>query len=87
MDRVDVINPAALRRFALEQTQTLIGGFSKEPGAHPDLLHSYLGLCALGIIGECEIPAFDAALCTRVTARDHLHSLSWWSGVSNSQNV
>ncbi len=50
------------RRFLLEETQHVIGGFSKTPGGPPDLYHSYLGLAALATKGEPDLKAFDPAM-------------------------
>jgi geranylgeranyl transferase type-1 subunit beta len=33
------------------ECQSPYGGFSKYPGGHPDLTHSYLGLCSLSVLG------------------------------------
>ncbi|KAK9385955.1 terpenoid cyclases/protein prenyltransferase alpha-alpha toroid [Lipomyces mesembrius] len=39
--------------FLLTQTQnTMIGGFSKVAGAHPDLMHGYLGVAALAMCAD-----------------------------------
>ncbi|RYO77058.1 hypothetical protein DL766_007821 [Monosporascus sp. MC13-8B] len=42
-----LVDRAPARRFILEKTQHLIGGFAKHPGGPPDLYHAYLGLAAL----------------------------------------
>ncbi|RYP46723.1 hypothetical protein DL768_007113 [Monosporascus sp. mg162] len=42
-----LIDRAPARRFILEKTQHIIGGFAKHPGGPPDLYHAYLGLAAL----------------------------------------
>ena len=44
--------PAANRQFNLRCQSAKYGGFSKEPGPfHPDLLHSYFGVCGLSLAG------------------------------------
>ncbi|KAF8472779.1 terpenoid cyclases/protein prenyltransferase alpha-alpha toroid [Kalaharituber pfeilii] len=71
-----LIHVPANRRFLLQLTQHLIGGFGKLPGVEwrPDVLHSYLGLAALGVLREPGIKEVDAALCV---ARD----VKWrWEG-------
>ena len=43
--------PHQNRHFNL-RAQHRIGGFSKEPGPyHPDILHSYFGLCGISLCG------------------------------------
>ncbi|KAI8907466.1 terpenoid cyclases/protein prenyltransferase alpha-alpha toroid [Powellomyces hirtus] len=44
----EFVDIKALRRF-LDSTHSKHGGFGKEPGDYPDLLHSYLGLSGLAI--------------------------------------
>jgi len=53
----------ASRRFLLERTQHLIGGFAKHPGGPPDIYHAYLGLAALATMGEPGLKGFDPTLC------------------------
>jgi geranylgeranyl transferase type-1 subunit beta len=60
---VDFLIPRqAARRFLMEKTQHMIGGFSKHPGGPPDMYHSYLGLAALATMGEPGLKEFDAPL-------------------------
>jgi geranylgeranyl transferase type-1 subunit beta len=70
-DNVEVlISRPAARRFLLDKTQHIIGGFSKHPGGPPDMYHSYLGLAALATMGEPGLKEFDAALAVSAeTAR------------------
>lgn len=59
-------DPAALqaqRRFLLEKTQHLIGGFGKYPGAPPDVGHACLGLAALAMMGDPGLKKLDASMC------------------------
>ncbi|OIW22611.1 terpenoid cyclases/Protein prenyltransferase [Coniochaeta ligniaria NRRL 30616] len=65
-----MISRPAARRFLLDKTQHIIGGFSKHPGGPPDVYHSYLGLAALATMGEPGLKEFDAALAVSAeTAR------------------
>ncbi|PGH14841.1 hypothetical protein AJ80_05767 [Polytolypa hystricis UAMH7299] len=80
LDRLNVIDSTASRRFLLEKTQHVIGGFGKGAGEIPDVLHSYLGLVSLSLTGETELEDVDAMFCTSKKARRHLESLSWWMG-------
>ncbi|KZF24611.1 geranylgeranyl transferase type I beta subunit [Xylona heveae TC161] len=50
LDGLHVIDREAARNHLLEKTQHLIGGFGKITGDPPDLIHSYLGLAALGVV-------------------------------------
>lgn len=59
----ELIDRAPSRRFMLQKTQHLIGGFSKYPGGPPDIYHGYLGLAALATLGESTLKTFDPALC------------------------
>lgn len=70
-DNVSIlISRPAARRFLLDKTQHIIGGFSKHPGGPPDLYHSYLGLAALATMREPGLKEFDAALAVSAeTAR------------------
>ncbi|TLD14682.1 hypothetical protein PspLS_10969 [Pyricularia sp. CBS 133598] len=51
------------RRFLMEKTQHMIGGFSKHPGGPPDVYHAYFGLSALAVLGEPGLKPFDVGLC------------------------
>ena len=63
MDEIHVVNKPPARNFITEITQHRIGGFSKLPGAPPDIFHSYLGLAALATMGEPDLKDFDVGLC------------------------
>ncbi|ODH45063.1 hypothetical protein ACO22_00455 [Paracoccidioides brasiliensis] len=80
LDRLNVVNVDTNRRYLLEKTQHLIGGFAKCAGDPPDLLHSYLGLASFGLFGEAGIATVDPTFCTSKRARHHLESLPWWTG-------
>lgn len=60
------------RNFLLHKTEHIIGGFSKWPGGPPDVLHAYLGLAALDIMGEPGMKPFDAALCVSTETTDKI---------------
>ena len=61
-----------LRRYLLEEVQHAVGGFGKEPGGKPDLLHSYLGLATLAVYGEKTLKEFDSVLCCSTDIRTRL---------------
>lgn len=50
------------RGSVMSTQDSMIGGFSKCAGAHPDPLHSYLGLCALAIGNEEGLEPVNTAL-------------------------
>ncbi|KAI2613506.1 terpenoid cyclases/Protein prenyltransferase [Hypoxylon fragiforme] len=73
----EIIDRGPARKFILEKTQHMIGGFGKHPGAPPDVYHAYLGLAALASIAGAEndgsgkeegLGKFDAQLCIGVEA-------------------
>lgn len=51
------------RRYLLDITQHVVGGFSKAVDGPPDLYHSYLGLAALATMGDADLKEFDVGLC------------------------
>ncbi|KAI0021690.1 terpenoid cyclases/Protein prenyltransferase [Xylariomycetidae sp. FL0641] len=74
-----LIDRGPARRFLLDKTQHLIGGFAKYPGGPPDVYHSYMGLAALATMagdgdgdGEPGLPRFDPRLCVRQSAAEHI---------------
>ncbi|KAJ4394344.1 geranylgeranyl transferase type-1 subunit beta [Gnomoniopsis smithogilvyi] len=69
LDLPDSTDPAAIqaqRRFLLEKTQHIIGGFGKHPGSPPDVGHACLGLAALATMGDPALKKLDASLCVSV---------------------
>ncbi|KAJ5157517.1 uncharacterized protein N7482_008617 [Penicillium canariense] len=79
LDRYSVIDDARNRKYLLEKTQHLVGGFGKGVGDPPDLLHSYFGLVSLAFQGEAGLAEVDPALVATKRTVQHLHSLPWWS--------
>jgi geranylgeranyl transferase type-1 subunit beta len=47
-----LVDSEPARRFILEKTQHIIGGFSKSPGGPPDMYHAYFGLGALSTMAK-----------------------------------
>ncbi|KAI0909131.1 terpenoid cyclases/Protein prenyltransferase [Ustulina deusta] len=78
-----LVNRGPARRFILEKTQHLIGGFAKYPAGPPDVYHAYMGLAALanmaGAAGEPGLAKFDPRLCISADAAGRIikarHSL------------
>ncbi|KAA8906432.1 terpenoid cyclases/protein prenyltransferase alpha-alpha toroid [Sphaerosporella brunnea] len=81
LKKLYLIDVNANRRFLLEKTKHVIGGFMKlpQPGGFPDILHSFLGLAALGLMREEGINRLDAALCMSMQAKERLMALDWWA--------
>lgn len=77
LNRLHLIEPSSKRRYLLEKTQHLAGGFGKLPGDPPDLYHSYLGLAAVSLLDEPSLKPIDPAMCVSKGACKHLESLSW----------
>ncbi|KAI0545086.1 terpenoid cyclases/Protein prenyltransferase [Xylaria curta] len=71
-----LVNRGPARRFILEKTQHLIGGFAKHPGGPPDVYHAYMGLAALatmaGAEGEPGLRNFDPRLCVSADASERI---------------
>lgn len=67
-DSPDPAATQAQRRFLLEKTQHIIGGFGKHPGSPPDVGHACLGLAALATMGDPALKKLDASLCVSVDA-------------------
>ncbi|KAF2710508.1 geranylgeranyl transferas-like protein type i beta subunit [Pleomassaria siparia CBS 279.74] len=77
LGHLDLVDTKPIRRWLLDRTQHMVGGFGKLPGDHPDIYHSYLGLVVLSIFGEAGLQDVDAALCTSNRVREHIESLPW----------
>ena len=77
LGHLHIINSTPVRRWLLDRTQHMVGGFGKVPGDPPDIYHSYLGLFVLAILGEAGLQNVDAALCISERAKRHLESLPW----------
>lgn len=62
LGRLDLIKRQEARRFMLEKTQHMIGGFGKHAGSPPDVYHTFFGLAALATLGEPSLRKFDTAV-------------------------
>ncbi|KAI0175483.1 terpenoid cyclases/Protein prenyltransferase [Hypoxylon sp. FL1284] len=73
-----VVDRDPARKFILEKTQHMIGGFAKHPGGPPDAYHAYLGLAALATMageqGDKEegLGRFDPRLCLSRESSDRV---------------
>jgi geranylgeranyl transferase type-1 subunit beta len=89
LGRLDIIDPQPIRKWLLDKTQHIVGGFGKVTGDPPDMYHSFLGLIVLAMFGEPGLQDVDAALCITNKAKKHLESLPWRRDVlgdNRSQN-
>ncbi|KAB2572272.1 Geranylgeranyl transferase type-1 subunit beta [Lasiodiplodia hormozganensis] len=77
LGKVHLVSQSTARRYLLEKTQHLVGGFGKVPGDPPDIYHSYLGLAALSLLGEPAIKPIRASACLSEHACQFLESLPW----------
>ncbi|KAH7062074.1 geranylgeranyl transferas-like protein type i beta subunit [Macrophomina phaseolina] len=77
LGRIHLISRSTARRYLLEKTQHLVGGFGKMPGDPPDIYHSYLGLAALSLLEEPGVKPIRAAACLSEQACQFLESLPW----------
>ncbi|KAI5927490.1 terpenoid cyclases/protein prenyltransferase alpha-alpha toroid [Camillea tinctor] len=73
-----LIDRGPARRFLLEKTQHVIGGFAKHPGGPPDVYHAYMGLAALATLAansgseEEGLKKFDPRICASVEVADKI---------------
>ncbi|KAF1950670.1 geranylgeranyl transferas-like protein type i beta subunit [Byssothecium circinans] len=72
-----VVDTRPIRRWLVEKTQHMVGGFGKAPGDHPDIYHSFLGLLVVSMMGEAGLQDIDVALCITNKAKRHLEALPW----------
>jgi geranylgeranyl transferase type-1 subunit beta len=77
LGHLDLVDPTPIRRWLLDKTQHLIGGFGKIAGNPPDIYHSYLGLAVLAIFGEPSLKSFDPALCISEDMKRRVEGLEW----------
>ncbi|KAL1993044.1 hypothetical protein VTN49DRAFT_3801 [Thermomyces lanuginosus] len=78
LGQASLIDAASHRRYLLEKTQHLMGGFGKCVGDPPDLYHAYLGLVSLAILNEPGLATVDATLCASRRLLENIKSLNWW---------
>lgn len=77
LGKLHLTSGTATRRYLLDKTQHIVGGFGKTPGDPPDIYHSYLGLAALSLQEEPGIKPIRAAACFSEEACQFLESLPW----------
>jgi geranylgeranyl transferase type-1 subunit beta len=72
-----IVDQKPVRKWLLDKTQHIVGGFGKVTGDPPDVYHSFLGLMVLAMYGEAGLQSVDEALCITERAKKHLESLPW----------
>lgn len=77
LGHLDIVDPKPIRKWLLDKTQHMVGGFGKVTGDPPDMYHSFLGLIVIAMLGEPGLEDVDGALCITNKAKRHLESLAW----------
>lgn len=77
LGHMDIIDQRPIRKWLLDKTQHMVGGFGKVTGDPPDMYHSFLGLMVLAMFEEPGLQKVDTALCITERAKKHLESLPW----------
>lgn len=77
LGHLDIVDTRPIRKWLLDKTQHMVGGFGKVTGDPPDLYHSFMGLIVLAMFGEAGLQDVDGALCITSKAKKHLESLPW----------
>ncbi|KAF9955939.1 Geranylgeranyl transferase type-1 subunit beta [Mortierella alpina] len=82
MGSMDLVNYSCNRGYLMETQHKMFGGFGKWVGTYPDVLHSYMGIASLALMGEPGIRPMDPRLnvSRRVQERLHTQSVFWASG-------
>ncbi|KAF9937594.1 Geranylgeranyl transferase type-1 subunit beta [Mortierella alpina] len=76
---MDLVNYSCNRGYLMETQHKMFGGFGKWVGTYPDVLHSYMGIASLALMGEPGIRPLDPRLnvSKRVQERLHTQSVFW----------
>ncbi|KAF9188622.1 Geranylgeranyl transferase type-1 subunit beta [Haplosporangium sp. Z 767] len=78
---MDLVNYECNRSFLMDTQHGSFGGFGKWIDAYPDVLHSYMGIAGLSLMGEPGIRPMDPLLniSKRMQERLYTHSVFWRS--------
>lgn len=71
-----LINLDLLQEF-LGETISKYGGYGKTPGAYPDVMHSYMGLAGLSVVGTHELREIYAPLGMSIRAFKYAKSIGY----------
>ena len=77
LDQMHLVDREPIRRWLLDHTQHMVGGFGKLPRDPPDILHSYLGLATLAMFGEEGLKSLHAPLCVSEDVKQSFGRLEW----------
>lgn len=75
LNQETMVDVQGMKAYLFGSTQHMVGGFSKAPGAVPDLLHAYTGLAALAVVGQEDVKQLDPVLCVSRGTRDRLEAI------------
>ncbi|CAO3626725.1 unnamed protein product [Cunninghamella blakesleeana] len=75
LDAFQYVQHENLRSF-LMLTQTKMGGFGKDDKSYPDVLHSYMGLAALSLLGEPGLQEMNTSINLPKSIVEQLHTKS-----------
>jgi hypothetical protein len=67
-----------MERF-IDQTTSKYGGYGRSPDAHPDVMHSYMGIVAFSIGRRKNLPQFFSPLGVSAAVHDFAQSLGFCS--------
>ncbi|KAK8202926.1 geranylgeranyl transferase-like protein type i beta subunit [Phyllosticta capitalensis] len=84
LDKLHLTSEGAMRRYLLDKTQHVVGGFGKLPGDPPDIYHSYLGLASLALLRDPDVKPINAMACISEDACKFLESLPWRQKITGS---
>ena len=70
---------AVLNKAYLLSCQGNSGGFSKWANTHADILHSYMGLCGLALMGDFDLLPLHAPLDMSQRAFESLKKTVFWA--------
>ncbi|KAF2842742.1 terpenoid cyclases/Protein prenyltransferase [Patellaria atrata CBS 101060] len=77
LGKLNLLSYTENQLYLLSKPQHAIGGFGKLPGDPPDIYHSYLGLAALGVLGNDAVKPVDPALCFSKHGATLLKNMLW----------
>lgn len=73
LNAAQFVNSQEMQTYLLVQTQNnIMGGFSKTDVDHPDPYHSFLGLCALSLVGDNDLARLNPCLVITQKAYNRL---------------
>ncbi|XP_012555341.1 geranylgeranyl transferase type-1 subunit beta isoform X1 [Hydra vulgaris] len=75
LDFLKYSNFESNNEFIISTQDTIVGGFSKWPDVHPDVMHSYLGLCGLSLMQLYNLSPLFPALNISERAYQHLRKI------------